>query len=477
MIWLALHLPLFPLETFSRSRPELQENACALIEKQRIYCCNSYAKQQGIKSGQALATAITLYPELKLLQRNHEFEEKQWQQLAYWAYRFSPMISLGHKALLLEVGSCLKLFDNLINLKSLITQGLDDLGFSYQMACAKTPKAASLMAQAGIDTDIDKQHSQNALWHKIDLNFLPITNRKKTTLRRMGLTTLDQLLQLPSASLGKRLGPELHSYLLQLTGEQVDPQKAISPPSFFDNRLLFDSPIGNHEMLAFPMQRLLSELNLFLSQRQWQTQALYWQLFDSEKQQFKIKVLLGQAQSDKKVLLDLTRLQFEKHNLRHGILSLRLYVRHFNQIHAQSLSLFDEAPKKSSENLSVILDKLRARLGRQSLSRLHSADEHLPEAANVLYPSDSPSLYSDTIEKAPRPCWLLTQPLHVRERSGVLFHQGALQILQGPERIETLWWQQAIRRDYFIAQQDSGSLFWLFKDLNDNRWFIHGIFS
>ena len=48
----------------------------------------------------------------------------------------------------------------------------------------------------------------------------------------------------------------------------------------------------------------------------------------------------------------------------------------------------------------------------------------------------------------------------------------------GPERIETGWWRGPIvRRDYYRIQTTTGHRLWLFRDLRQNNWHLHGYFS
>jgi protein ImuB len=53
------------------------------------------------------------------------------------------------------------------------------------------------------------------------------------------------------------------------------------------------------------------------------------------------------------------------------------------------------------------------------------------------------------------------------------------QILQGPERIETGWWEAApIRRDYYIARYRDHAHGWIFRDLfMPTVWYLHGWFA
>jgi len=48
----------------------------------------------------------------------------------------------------------------------------------------------------------------------------------------------------------------------------------------------------------------------------------------------------------------------------------------------------------------------------------------------------------------------------------------------GPERIETGWWRgRPIARDYYRIETTAGRRFWLFRRLDDGRWFLHGTFE
>jgi hypothetical protein len=48
----------------------------------------------------------------------------------------------------------------------------------------------------------------------------------------------------------------------------------------------------------------------------------------------------------------------------------------------------------------------------------------------------------------------------------------------GPERIETGWWRgDDVRRDYYIVETDTGERFWVFRNLLNESWYLHGIFA
>ncbi|MDE2146376.1 MAG: DNA polymerase Y family protein, partial [Burkholderiales bacterium] len=61
-----------------------------------------------------------------------------------------------------------------------------------------------------------------------------------------------------------------------------------------------------------------------------------------------------------------------------------------------------------------------------------------------------------------------------------------LQLVSGPERIETGWWDgEPALRDYYIAQADDGALVWIYRARLagppgrplDSPWFLQGRFG
>jgi protein ImuB len=72
-----------------------------------------------------------------------------------------------------------------------------------------------------------------------------------------------------------------------------------------------------------------------------------------------------------------------------------------------------------------------------------------------------------------RPLWLLRipEPLPCALQS--------LQLLEGPERIETGWWDgRDVARDYYIARDAAGAELWVFRErLPPHGWFLHGMFA
>ena len=78
---------------------------------------------------------------------------------------------------------------------------------------------------------------------------------------------------------------------------------------------------------------------------------------------------------------------------------------------------------------------------------------------------------ADGTPLAHRPAWLLPKPRRCDIRD--------YQLLAGPERIESGWWDgRDCRRDYFVVRDRHGSLLWAFHEYKPKPgWYLHGIFA
>jgi hypothetical protein len=76
-----------------------------------------------------------------------------------------------------------------------------------------------------------------------------------------------------------------------------------------------------------------------------------------------------------------------------------------------------------------------------------------------------------------------THPAHPAQAAYPVLYarQSALKLLAGPERIEFGWWDQAVKRDYFIAQDSDYRQLWIFREEDQAglpaRWYVQGLFA
>jgi protein ImuB len=113
-----------------------------------------------------------------------------------------------------------------------------------------------------------------------------------------------------------------------------------------------------------------------------------------------------------------------------------------------------------------------------------SIPEHRPEAAwrrvHELLLISAPRMNEKIADRSagsgmPRPLWLLDAPLPLPDMQR---HQSGLTLEEGPERIESGWWDgNGVARDYYVAHRARGEKLWVFQERQSKRWYLHGMFA
>ena len=78
----------------------------------------------------------------------------------------------------------------------------------------------------------------------------------------------------------------------------------------------------------------------------------------------------------------------------------------------------------------------------------------------------------------PRPVWLLEHPLKLAMRGDRPVYRRVLKTLTRPERIEAGWWDgDGVTRDYYVAADDQGRMFWVYRERIGGQWYLQGLFG
>jgi protein ImuB len=78
----------------------------------------------------------------------------------------------------------------------------------------------------------------------------------------------------------------------------------------------------------------------------------------------------------------------------------------------------------------------------------------------------------------PRPVWLLNEPAKLRDKDVEQLHRCRSMLEEGPERIESGWWDgKDVARDYYIVRQAGGARLWIFQERRSQCWYVHGVFA
>ncbi len=481
--WLCLrltHLSLNSLGFKLKSDPPL-----AISYQQQIWQCNSSALQTGIKIGMSISHALMLNPYLQLQERDIQSERNKRQELSYWAYRFTSLVSLhSNDILLLEIGKSIKLFNGLNHIIHLINQDLDDFGIAANLGLAETPKAAIVLSRIN-HQKLDCSHTALT---QVKLEYLELDNKTTQELLHCGFKTVSDINTIPLAELGSRFGRNFLTYLQQLWGKLADPQIAVTPPEAFHACADFAEPINNITWIQQQLDRLLENLEHFITSRQLICRSFTWRFYGENGRLIKTVCIGVSAQQNLgSIFRELTHLKLERIKLNWEFSSITLSSDHLLPIQLFNNDLFNPTPNR--EQFQQLLDKLINRLGHSSVFQITQSNEYLPELANRCSPANTqqfdkpPSIMGPVYEAQSKralkdePLWLLEKPECLIQNHRLPTLEGPLNIIHGPNRISSHWWARLQSRDYFIARQRNGRLLWIFFDRANKNWFLHGLYA
>ena len=408
------------------------------------------------------------------------------QTLACWAGRFTPHVSLTPDTLLLEIGSCLRLFGGVRALVGTVDEAVQPLGFSFQLAAAPTPLAAEWLAQQGEPVFCTRPARLPGYLEKLPVTVLP--RRAAEALQRFGVATLGEARRLPAAPLARRIGAEALQRIARAYGEVPDLRAEFVFPERFALTLPLPAVVEHAAALLFAARRLTSALSGWLALRQIGVrQAVLHLRHEHEAGETPLVLRFAEIIADEARFERVLRERLERLELVAPVDSLCLEASEVAPLPGCSGTLFND-PCAESGGMGALLERLGARLGEDKVFRVAVQDDHRPECATRRTPpdGDSPSLPPVSL---PRPLWLLEAPEALREVDGRPWRRGPLELLAGPERIESGWWESGekrdgkeapgdLRRDYFIARSADERRLWIYRDVRaPGGWFLHGYFS
>jgi protein ImuB len=536
VLWIALHLPLLSLESFAATVPRApcapgegsDEDLCAtpaqtpplaLLQGGVVQGANAAARALGVQPGLKRATALALAPQIVLGQADPRRDARALEAVAHAALAFTPQVSIQPSAgggagvshtVVLEVQASLRCFGGLPSLLQRLQEALRPLGHRLHIASAATPQAAALLAQ----------------WHAaVPCGDLAATRRAlagapasllgdvaaASLLSSMGLHSFADLRRVPRDGLARRFGQAFLDRLDRALGTQADPREPLCLPPVFDSRLELGARADTTAQLMHGAARLLAQLVAWLSAQQAFVRRFTLELEHERRSRrdggqaalSTLDLALAQPSRDSTYLLVLLRERLAGLSMPAPTLALRLHAHDVARCAPPNTELFP-TPASEQEGLTRLIERLQARLGVDQVMHLVSQPDHRPECgtgwravdagaprtfgrplAHVASAASASPVAPHTPASRPaRPVWLLVPPQALGERQHQPWLGGhPLQLLSGPERIESGWWDDALaERDYFIAQQANGALVWIYRRRQSGRdtapaWFLQGRFA
>src|SRR5512134_1898319 len=477
MLWVALHFPGFPVQVSERGARTPGPLAVATAgSRAQVIACNAEAALAGVRPGMALSAAWALAPALAVKPRDEAAEREALDGIALWAGQFTPTVSLAPPcAVLAEIGGCLRLFGGLERLLGLIRDGLAGLGYRAALAAAPTPEGAHLLSRAGLKHPVADRAALREALAPLPIALLDCPREIHETLLNIGARSLGECLHLPRDGFARRFGQELLDRMDRALGAIPDPRPPFSPPTRHCSALALPAPAWEAEALLFAARRLALELAGFLAAREAGVTRLRLEMLHEEREATAVTLGFSLPCRDPERILALLRERLATVELPGRVEGMVLAAEETAGLATRSLSFFPDAGS-AGESRAALVERLRARLGEEAVQGLVPFPDARPELA---WACAQPGTREAAAAPHPRPAWLLAAPRPLATRNGRPWLDGPLELLAGPERIESGWWDgRDVRRDYFVARDCRGTRLWVFRTQAPTPcWHAHGIFA
>ena len=499
-----LWFPDWPLQRLLAARPELARTVLLLTEKTRrgefVSFCNPWACRRGIAVGMPLAEALSLVhgrDSVTVEPVQPEADRIALEELALRCEQYSPCVGLEEAAsphgLLLDITGIAHLFGGELPLiRRLQTELIADR-FEARIAVGDSVGAA--WAAAHYLARLGKAHPPSP---RAVRPFVGFAGRRVASWRGIHGET---------PSLGNQNdppGPRPQPLLAPISFWRRDQPAARSIPG---RAIRVDDPspsaaevsgrafsgrwhkaARDHRTRGGPC--CSNGLSVCCKRNNWGRVIFNAQFITEEKSRHDIAVRLCEAVADARHLGDLLRLKMERLRLQSPLLGIRMEALETSLLEQPQQELFAGRPRNLAHPLSSLLNRLSSRLGHQAVVRPRLLPGAVPERAFEYIPVTEKSFPAttkihETLLPLDRPMCLFPRPRSVEVIAvvpngppSVLFvNDLRFDIVQswGPERIEAGWWQGPwVRRDYYQVETTGGRRFWLFRRIEDQRWFLHG---
>jgi protein ImuB len=539
--FLALHLPRWATDCLKRADPSLASSARPLVlwEKQkgamRIVALDHLASGNGLFIGQSLSDARAVCPTIEAREIDRGFIEQVFADFTDWHSYASPIVAVlkdhsNFGDLVLDITGASHLFGNEPDMLDRVQDRLTRLGFTVTGAIAPTIGAAWALAHfhPGVIVDSDPREALANL----PVVALRLTEAQVDGLNQMGLKQIGQLYGRDRRALTARFGQNLIIRLDQTLGDIEERLVPRLPATDYYAERRFAEPIGLMDDVLMTARDLALKLASQLEGDGLGAQTYHLFLYLTDHKVLTMSVNAARATRDAQHITSLFVHRAERlageYDAGFGIDMIRLVASSLSPVAETQIGAFNT--NDGAEDLDRLYDRMASRLGPLAVVRSKFVNSHIPEQAIKLEPAVART--PDDLAAAPdptlkRPLRLLPSPEPITVTlaevpdgppPSMVWRRVKYRFVKtsGPERIGAEWWQsphglnvavemeprkitvtrgeekeekrlELVRlpissRDYFVAEDDGGRRFWLFReglygDVDEPRWYIHGFFA
>ena len=493
----------------------------------KLVALDAKASAEGLFVGQNVSDARALVANLDLREIDRSFVEQMFAEFADWHSNASPLVSiLTDRAswgdLVLDVTGVEHLFGGEQAMLDKLVGRLAALGISVIGAIAPTVGLAWALTHNGQQRVIGSDETVDAL-APLPVAALRLDPDQVERLKHLGLKQIGQLYGRDRRSLQARFGAALLLRLDQALGYAEERLVPRLPAVEYTAERHFADPIGLIDDVLMTARDLAFRLSSRLESEALGAQAFHLFLYRVDHKVMTLSVNASRPTRDATHIARLFVHRAERlsgeYEAGFGIDMIRLGASSTSPMSEQQLGVF--GIEDGTASVLELYDRMTSRLGPLGVVRHNFVDTHIPERAVKLEPAvAATALQEHPPIRAPRPLRLLPQPELITVAfaqipdgppPSMVWRRVLYRFVHssGPERISAEWWlarqklmlteetakEASVRneleryyregnasRDYFIAEDEGGRRFWIFRDglfeaMTTPKWFLHGFFA
>lgn len=460
---------------------------------------NSLAKRRGVQVGMPVSEARTFAgsrDRLVVEEVQPVYDRQALVEIALRCERFSFRIGIEEadipESILMDVTGIAHFFSGEVALADQLNKAATQRQFAGRIAIAETIGAAWAAAHflANPNHPVVIPYNGSQQLHKLPLPALRLSEPLLRKLFRLGISTIEQAMSLDRASLARRLGNELLMRLDQFTGQIPEYITPCHPLPKYRVKKSLEAGISHPEAIAQLLSLLLKQLLALLAPKRLGTSHLECQFILENRTTQTLDLRLCETTSDQQHIDELFRIHLEKLRLTSLVTGMHLEAIEVAPLGATQEEFLEGISRDTSRQLSSLLNRFSSRLGEQAVVAPNLYPDPIPERsvelASVTGPSLSDSMISGSrFHGLDRPTSLFVKPRPIEVIASIpdgppvvlFWKQRRIEIVEcsEPERIETGWWQgDYVCRDYYRVETNDAQWLWVFRRLQDSRWFWHG---
>ena len=522
-----LHIPDLPLAATLQGDPELRGKPLAIIETRPRGRTQSPLIVAGWMRGMTVTQAKAVEPDLRVCTLSLEGIRSAEQALLDVACSVTPRVEQAREGVtFLDLDGTEVLFPTERGLLTALEARLADVGLEQaRLGIGPTRTVAELAARHRGGGRIVKRKEVAAFLNPLPLDLLDPPDLEVDRLWRWGVRTLGELAQLPRGPLGARLGEEGIKLLRRACGEDLQPFRPMSVVLRFEEGAESEYGIDNLDALGFLLRGVLDRLTRRLRVRGLAVLKLRLELMLEGGQTHARDMELAAPTLEVPVLVSLARLVLERDPPPEPVERARVIATP-GDLEAIQLDFF-LPPLPAPAELALTVARLEALCGQGQIGAPGVRDTHQLDAARVesfmLDRKASARGASILCDAAPPGCATLAfrslrpprpvlvrgeeRPEQVRPFEGTASLASAANaaraakalglseggwpaaargpgptrhVLQcaGPWRLFGEWWGESrFARDYYDVELSDGGVYRLYRNMEDESWFIDGIYD